>query len=107
MSATNTIHVGQIGTIITVLISEPSNGVDVPVDLTGATLVQIQFLDPNTNIIGPFNASILIPKTAGIIEYTDDTGIFSNKGRWQVKGIATFSPTQVFPGSFQGFPVEP
>lgn len=96
------IKVGQIGTDIKCQITEPIGGVDTPVDLTTATLVQIQIKDPldNTTI---YTATVLSPASSGFVHYVDNVGIFNIRGRWMTRGIVTFSPTQYFPGSWFGF----
>lgn len=106
VSFNDRIRVGQLGTVITVAITQVQNEqTETPVDLTTATLVQIDFKKPD-NTVTTVTASVLSPATSGLIRYTDNTGIFNLRGRWQVRGKATFASGGFFPGSWTGFPVE-
>jgi hypothetical protein len=96
------IRAGQIGTVWTGTVTQISSGVEVTVDLSGNSLLQMEFMRPD-------NSSILVtatgvsPLSNGVITYTDSTGIFNQVGRWKVRGIVTFSPTSYFKGSWTGF----
>lgn len=99
------IRLGQLGTIITIEMTQVINNADVAIDLSTATLAQIDFKKPD-NTITTVSATILSPATSGLIRYIDNTGIFNLRGRWQVRGKVTFVNGNFFPGSWIGFPVE-
>ena len=105
LSFNDRIRLNQLGTVITVSITQVQSNADVAVDLSTATNTYIDFKLPN-NTITTVNATILAPATNGVIRYTDNTGIFTIRGRWQVRGRATFANGNMFPGSWSGFPVE-
>lgn len=99
------IRVGQIGTIITVNMTQIVSGADVSIDLTTCNLAQIDLRKPDNTIV-TVNASILSPATAGLIRYTDSAGLFDIRGRWQIRGRVSFVGGNTFPGSWVGFNVE-
>ena len=105
VSFNDRIRLNQLGTIITINMTQVQNNADVAIDLTTASLAQIDFKRPD-NTITTVSANILAPATAGVIRYTDNTGIFTLRGRWQVRGKITFVNGSFFPGSWTGFPVE-
>lgn len=99
------IRVGQIGTIITVTMTQVVSGADVVIDLTTCTSATVDFRKPDNTIVS-FNATIISPATAGLIRYTDSIGLFDQRGRWQVRGTVNFTGGSKFPGSWTGFACE-
>ena len=102
----DTIFTGQIGTTIRVTITKLVGGIDTPVDITTATLVEMQFKRPNGTKFKK-TATKVMPYSGGVIEYVNTTpSIFDERGRWQLQGIATFSDGDYFPGTWTGFSVD-
>lgn len=99
------IRTGQIGTVWTGTVTQVVTGSEVPVDLNGNTLLQMEFMRPdNSSII--VTATGVAPLSNGVITFTDSVGIFNQVGRWKVRGIVTFSSTSYFKGSWFGFSVD-
>lgn len=98
------IRVGQIGTTLKTTVTRIVAGIETSVDLTTATLAQIEVQKPSGEVITAFTATIT-DALNGDIEYKDNAGIFDVAGRWKIRGIATFG-TDVFLGSWYGFSVD-
>ena len=106
MSFDEVIRVGQIGTVFLTTVTKVQSGAEVPYDLTGSNLQQLEIQDPNGKRLTPINATIVNPPgTDGLLTYTDNTGIFTIAGRWQVRGIVGYATGAKFYGSWHGFTV--
>ena len=99
------IRIGNVGTVIVCTITKVVNNVETAVNVSGATLVQIELQKPNGERLTPITASFLTTGVDGKIWYTDGTGIFTIAGRWKVRGISTTGAV-VFNGSWYGFSVD-
>jgi len=99
------LRIGNIGTTFTVTVSTIVSGSDVAVDLTNATLVQIEFEKDNGVRIVKTAAKVNPPGTDGKISFKDTVGILDQIGRWKLRGVATFSNGDLFNGSWSGFHV--
>ena len=100
------IKVGNIGTVLEVTLTEPNTAPPpdrVPVNLTTATAVAVSLMKPTGGTIDLVAAIKNPPGTDGIITYTDNVGIFTVKGRWQIRGEANFTGGNFFQGSWSGF----
>ena len=98
------IRVGQIGTTLKTTVTRIVSLSEVAVDLTTATLAQIEVQKPNGQVLAPFTATIT-DALNGEIQYKDTVGIFDEAGRWKIRGIATFG-SDIFYGSWFGFSVD-
>ena len=98
------IRIGQIGTLLKTTVTRVVSGVEVAVDLTSATLAEIEIQKPSGERLSPFTATIT-DALNGEIEYKDTVGIFDDAGRWKIRGIATFGADK-FLGSWFGFGVD-
>lgn len=108
---------GNLGTQITVQVTKPDPSITfeayvaggatqrVAVDIGSATLLQVQFEKPKGQTVTVTGTIKNAPGTDGRIFYTDSVGIFDVKGIWKVRGIATFSATQKFTGTYSTFVV--
>jgi len=99
------IRIGQIGTLLKTTVTRVVSGVDVAVDLTTATLAQIEVQKPSGEVLTPPFTATITSAINGEIEYKDTVGIFDEAGRWKIRGIATFG-ADVFFGSWFGFGVD-
>lgn len=98
-------RIGNIGTSFTATVTRVVATVDVAVDLSGSSLVQMEFeKDDGTRV---FKTATIVtpPGTDGKITFKDTVGIFDQIGRWKVRGIATFTNGDLFKGSWKGFHV--
>ncbi len=108
MTLKSEVKVGNIGTVLEVTLKEPTDpdtpqGATSPVDLTTSTALLIKLRKPTG---GTINATATVknpPGTDGVMIHTDSTGIFTDKGRWQARGEATFTGGNFFQGSWNGF----
>ena len=107
-------RVGQLGTVFTADVEEPNPAFDpsmpigpgnlkyLPVDLTNATTVQIEFRKPNRTTVLK-TAAVFGTPTDGKIRYTNTPGegsIFDAPGLWRFRGVVEFSDSSKFPGSW-------
>ena len=99
------IRIGNVGTVIVCTITKVVNNVETAVNVSGATLVQIELQKPNGERLTPITASFLTTGVDGKIWYTDNTGIFTVSGRWKVRGIST-TGSVILQGSWYGFSVD-
>lgn len=98
------IRIGQIGTLLKTTVTRVVSGVEEAVDLTSATLEEIEIQKPSGERLTPFVA-VVTDALEGEIEYKDTVGIFDDAGRWKIRGIATFGADE-FLGSWFGFGVD-
>lgn len=105
MSTVNpSIKVGNLRTLLRCTITEVSGGSRVAVDLSTSSKVEIELEKPDGSRLDTITASIQNPPGSdGIINHTDTTGIFDQKGRWKIRCIVTFSDGSYFKGSWHGF----
>jgi hypothetical protein len=106
------VKIGQKGTTITCLITKPDPAISwetylkngatqrVPVPLEFATALEIEFEKPRGVRIIKSATIKNPPGVDGKIVFVDLDGIFDVKGVWKARGIATFSATQKFLGSW-------
>ncbi len=104
------VRVGNIGTILEVTLTKPQNpavptGPRDPVDLTTSTQVRIILKSPDKTESTKISIIKNPPGTDGIIQFTDATGVFDARGRWQIRGEVTFASGNLFKGSWDGFNV--
>ncbi len=105
MSFDDFVRVGNTGTLIIATVSKITSGVEVSVDVSSTTEVQIEIQKPSGERLSPFVAAFVTDGTDGRIQYTDVAGIFDVAGRWKVRGIAITGSIK-FQGSWFGFPVD-
>jgi len=111
MTLTSQIKVGNKGTITTITMTkpDPSNPtVRIPVDLstaTGANALVIRFKKPTGGEVTLTASKVNPPGVNGKMRATDDVGIFTVRGRWSVRGEATFDTGNILKGSWRGFTV--
>ena len=99
------IRIGQIGTLLKTTVTRVVSGAEVAVDLTTATLTQIEVQKPSGEVITPPFTATITDALNGKIEFKDTAGIFDEAGRWKIRGIATFGADKFF-GSWFGFSVD-
>lgn len=85
------ISLGDIGTNLRVTITEDS----VAVDVSAATLLQIELTKPDGTIMLK-TATVLNTGSDGIIQYTTADGDIDQKQTWSYRGVVTFSLIQKF-----------
>ncbi len=105
MSFDDLVRVGNVGTLLICTVTRVVNSVEQAVDLSGTTAIQMEIQKPSGERLTPVVATFLTDGTDGKIQYTDNTGIFDQAGRWKIRGIA-ITGTVILKGSWFGFPVD-
>ncbi|HEC65435.1 MAG TPA: hypothetical protein ENI23_09080 [bacterium] len=104
------IRVGNIGTILEVTLTKPLDpsdptGTRIPVDLTTSTNVSITIKKPDKTEFTNTATIKTPPGVDGVIQFIDSTGVFDQRGPWQIRGEVTFSGGNFFKGSWGSFNV--
>lgn len=105
MSFDDFIRVGNVGTLLIATVTKIVGGVEVAVDVSGTTEVQMEIQKPSGERQDPVTATFLTDGTDGKIQFTDNVGIFDVAGRWQIRGIS-ITGSVILQGSWFGFFVD-
>ncbi len=100
------IRVGQIGTVLSTTITRIVSGAEVPVDVSGTSSVTIEVQKPDGEVLTPLVASFVTDGTDGQVTFTDTVGLFTDAGRWKIRGVANYPSGSKFMGSWTGFAVD-
>ncbi len=105
--ATCEIHVGDIGTVFEITLQDCSDpAAIVPVDLTGATTIEIIFQKPPSTKVVQTGVVVNPPGTDGLIKYTSVADDLDKSGTWKIQARVVF-PTGEWFSSVDEFIVYP
>lgn len=100
------IRVGQIGTVLSTTVTRIVAGVEEVVDLSGTSSVTIELQKPRGEVLPELVASFVTDGTDGQVTFTDTVGLFTDAGRWKIRGVANYPSGSKFMGSWTGFSVD-
>lgn len=103
MTNTTIIHVGDVGTVFELTITEKNGTV---VDVSSAETLVIHFQKPNKTKLAR-TAVLTTDGKDGKIQYTTVAGDIMSTGVWQFQGYAVFSASEKFSSEVAEFPVMP